>query len=237
LELLFRRSAGPLATRDTRGAWYRDLRVLSLDGTTLDVPDTPANVAWFGRPPSSRGEQAAFPQVRLLAVAECGTHAIVQAAVGPFTSGEVTLAPQVFGVLGPGVLLLADRGFAGFGLWRQAAATGAALVWRTKSNAILPVVQPLADGSYLSQIVAASDHWHRRDPITVRVIEYTLGADRARPAPPAPYRLLTSILDPAQAPAGELAVLYQQRWEFDGVAPPNTGPGDFPGGEIRGQVR
>ena len=162
------------------------LRVLSLDGTTLEVPDTPANAAAFGRPPHSRGEQAAFPQVRLLAVAEGGTHAIIQATIGPFTSGEVTLAPQVFGVLAPGVLLLADRGVAGFDLWRQATATGAALVWRTKTNAVLPVVQPLADGSYLSQIVAASDHRHRRDPITVRVVEYTLGTGRGRPAKPAP---------------------------------------------------
>jgi hypothetical protein len=121
----------------------------------------------------------------------------------------------VFGVLAPGVLLLADRGFTGFDLWRQATATGAALVWRTKSNAILPVTQPLADGSYLSQIVAASDHRYRRDPITVRVVEYTLGKDRGRPVKPAPYRLLTSILDPAQAPAGELAALYHQRWEFE----------------------
>jgi hypothetical protein len=162
------------------------LRVLSLDGTTLEVPDTPANAAAFGRPPHSRGEQAAFPQVRLLAVAEGGTHAIIQATIGPFTSGEVTLAPQVFGVLAPGVLLLADRGVAGFDLWRQATATGAALVWRTKTNAVLPVVQPLADGSYLSQIVAASDHRHRRDPITVRVVEYTLGTGRGRPSPPLP---------------------------------------------------
>jgi hypothetical protein len=123
----------------------------------------------------------------------------------------------VFGVLGPGVLLLADRGFAGFELWQQATATGAALVWRTKTNAVLPLVQPLVDGSYLSQIVAASDHRHRRDPITVRVVEYTLGTDRGRPPKPAPYRLLTSILDPTQtqAPASELAALYHQRWEFE----------------------
>jgi hypothetical protein len=219
LALLFQRTAGPLATPDTRGAWYRGLRVLSLDGTTLEVPDTPANAAAFGRPPSSRGEQAAFPQVRLLAVAECGTHAIIQATIGPITSGEVTLAPQVFGVLAPGVLLLADGGVAGFGLWRQATATGAALVWRTKTNAVLPLVQPLVDGSYRSQIVAASDHRHRRDPITVRVVEYTLGTDRGRPPKPAPYRLLTSILDPTQAPASELAALYHQRWELEVCQP------------------
>jgi hypothetical protein len=215
LRLLFQQAVGPLAVEQTRGAWYRGLRVLSLDGTTLDVPDTPANVAWFGRPPSSRGDQSAFPQVRVLAVAECGTHAIVQATIGPFTSGEVTLAPEVFGVLAPGVLLLADRGFAGFDLWRQARRTGAALVWRTKTNAVLPVLQALADGSYLSELVAARDHYHRRDPIRVRVVEYTLGTDRGRRAQPAPYRLVTSILDPEQAPAAELAALYHQRWEFE----------------------
>jgi hypothetical protein len=215
LQLLFQQAVGPLAVGQTRGAWYRGWRVLSLDGTTLDVPDTPANVAWFGRPPSSRGDHSAFPQVRVLAVAECGTHAIIDAAIGPFTSGEVTLAPQVFGVLAPGVLLLADRGFAGFDLWRQAAATGASLLWRTKTNAVLPVLQALADGSYLSELVAARDHYYRRDPIRVRVVEYTLGSDRGRRAQPAPYRLVTSILDPAQAPAAELAALYHQRWEFE----------------------
>jgi hypothetical protein len=215
LAVLFQRAAGPLATEQTRGAWYRGLRVLSLDGTTLDVPDTPANVAAFGRPPSSRGEQAAFPQVRVVAVAECGTHAIIDAALGPLASGELTLAPKVFGRLGEGVLVLADRGFVSFELWRQALGTGAVLVWRTRANAVLPMVQPLADGSYLSQIVAASDHRHRRDPIIVRVVEYTLGKDRGRPAKPAPYRLLTSILDPTQAPAAELAALYHQRWEFE----------------------
>jgi Insertion element 4 transposase N-terminal/Transposase DDE domain len=215
LQLLFQQAVGPLAVGQTRGAWYRGWRVLSLDGTTLDVPDTPANVAWFGRPPSSRGDHSAFPQVRVLAVAECGTHAIIDAAIGPFTSGEVTLAPQVFGVLAPGVLLLADRGFAGFDLWRQAAATGASLLWRTKTNAVLPVLQALADGSYLSELVAARDHYYRRDPIRVRVVEYTLGSDRGRRAQPAPYRLVTTILDPAQAPAAELAALYHQRWEFE----------------------
>ena len=89
------------------------------------------------------------------------------------------------------------------------------LVWRTRANAVLPVVRSLADGSYLSEIVAASDHRHRRNPIRVRVVEYTLGKDPGRPARPAPYRLLTSILDPTQAPAAELAALYHQRWEFE----------------------
>jgi hypothetical protein len=148
---------------------------------------------------------------------------------GAVASGEVTLAPQVFGVLAPGVLLLADRGFTGFELWRQATATGAVLVWRTKTNAVLPVTQALADGSYLSQVVAAGDHRHRRDPIAVRVVEYALGKDRGRPASPAPYRLLTTILDPDAAPAAELAALCQQRWEFgtalDELKTHQRGPG------------
>lgn len=115
------------------------------------------------------------------------------------------------------MLLLADRGFVGFDLWKAAQATGADLLWRTKTNALLPVLGLLPDGSYLSQLVAARDHRHRRDPITVRVVEYTLATDPTgpRPAGAAPYRLVTTILDPAQAPAAELAALYHQRWEFE----------------------
>ena len=212
---LFAEVARPLATAHTAGAWYRGWRVLAIDGTTLDVPDTAANAAAFGRPKTHRGERSAFPQVRVLGLAECGTHAIIKATIGPFTSGEVTLAPQVFGVLGPGVLLLADRGFIGFDLWRAAAATGAQLVWRAKTNQVLPVDRQLGDGSYLSRIYAARDQRAKRDPIVVRVVEYTLGKDPGRHQQPGPYRLLTTILDPDQAPAAELAALYHQRWEFE----------------------
>ena len=215
LKALFQVAVRPLATPATQGAWYRGWRLVSLDGTTLDVPDSPANAAWFGRPATHRGEQTAFPQVRVVALAECGTHAIIQAAIGAYTTGEMSLAPALFGALSPELLLLADRGFVGADLWRAAQATGAALVWRTRTNAVLPVLEALPDGSYLSRIVAARDHRQRRDPITVRVIEYTLGKDPGRPQRPAPYRLLTTILDPAQAPAAELAALYHERWEFE----------------------
>jgi Insertion element 4 transposase N-terminal/Transposase DDE domain len=215
LRRLFVEVARPLATERTAGAWYRGLRVVAIDGTTLDVPDTPANAAAFGRPATHRGERTAFPQVRVLALAECGTHAILAAVLGPLAVGETTLAPSLFGRLGAGVLLLADRGFVGFDLWRAAQATGAELVWRTKTNAVLPVDRQLGDGSYLSRIYAARDQRARRDPIVVRVVEYTLGKDPGRPAKPAPYRLLTTILDPPAAPAAELAALYHQRWEFE----------------------
>jgi Insertion element 4 transposase N-terminal/Transposase DDE domain len=219
LRRLFNEVARPLATQGTQGAWYRAWRVLAVDGTCLDVADTPANAAAFGRPSSGRGEGVGgFPQVRVVAVAECGTHAIVDAAMGPLARGETTLAAGLLGpdgVLGPGTLLLADRLFVDAALWRRAAATGADLVWRTKANAVLPVLELLGDGSYLSQVRAATDRRHGIVPTVVRVVEYTLGKDPGRPGQPAPIRLLTTILDPGKAPAAELAALYQQRWEFE----------------------
>jgi hypothetical protein len=218
LRRLFAEVARPLATPDTKGAWYRGWRVLAVDGTTLDVADTPANAAAFGRPKTHRGEQTAFPQVRVVGLAECGTHAIIDAAMGPLAKGETTLAAGLLGpggILGPGVLVLADRLFVDAALWRKAAATGADLVWRTKQNAVLQVLQAFPDGSYLSQIRAATDRRHGVAPTLVRVVEYTLAKDPGRPAQPAPIRLLTTILDPTQARAAELAALYQQRWEFE----------------------
>jgi Insertion element 4 transposase N-terminal/Transposase DDE domain len=218
LRRLFAEVARPLASPDTKGAWYRGWRVLAVDGTTLDVADTLANERAFGRPKTHRGERTAFPQVRVVGLAECGTHALIDAAMGPLAKGETTLAAGLLradGVLGQGVLVLADRLFVDAALWRKAAATGADLVWRTKTNAVLPVLELLEDGSYLSQIRAATDRRHGIAPTVVRVVEYTLGKDPGRLAQPAPIRLLTTILDRAQAPATELAALYQQRWEFE----------------------
>jgi hypothetical protein len=223
LRLLFERVCRPLATPATRGAFYRGWRVVAVDGTTVDVPDTAANVESFGRPGSSRGQGGgAFPQVRVAGLAECGTHAIFAAATGPLAEHETTLARRLLPSLTKGMLLVADRGFAGFELWNQAVATGADLLWRTKTNAVLPVVAMLADGSYLSYIVAAADR-KRANPATVRVIEYTLAGSETV------YRLITTILDPQQAPAGELAALYAQRWEFettlDEIKTHQRGPG------------
>jgi Insertion element 4 transposase N-terminal len=186
LKALFAEVAGPVAVGGTRGAWYRDWRVVSMDGTCLDVPDTAANVTAFGRPRTHRGEQTAFPQVRLVGLAECGTHALLEVAMGPLAKGETTLAAVLLSSLGSGMLLLADREFAAAPLWRKAAATGAELLWRTKANAVLPVLESLSDGSYRSQIRAATDRRQGVVPTPVRVIEYTLGKDPGRPATPAP---------------------------------------------------
>ena len=220
LQLLFERTARPLATRATRGAWYRGWRVMVMDGTCLDVPDSPANQE-LGRAKSGRGEGVgAFPQVRVVGLVEAGTHAIVDAVQGPYSSGEQTLARQLAhdgGPLGPGVLLLADRGFVGGELWQQMAATGAQLLWRVRCGQgapTLPVERVLADGSWLSRIYTRSDRHRRQHPIMVRVIEYAL-SDPGRRTSVDRYRLVTTILDPELAPAGELAVLYTERWEIE----------------------
>ncbi|MGR8010964.1 IS4 family transposase [Streptomyces hypolithicus] len=213
LKALFEQSAGPVATRATPGAWYGSWRLMAVDGTTFDVPDSAENDARFGRPKTHRGERSAFPQVRVVALAECGTHAITHAALGPFTTAESVLAAELFEALGVGDLLMADRGFAGLVQWRAASAGGADLLWRIKSNAVLPVRQELPDGSYLSDIAAAGDR-KRADATIVRVIEYTLD-DPGRPQRDAPYRLITTILDHEAAPATELAALYNERWEIE----------------------
>jgi len=149
LKLLFERVAAPMSSEGAVGSWWRGLRLMAIDGTVFDVPDTTENAAHFGRPGSGRGDSA-FPQARVVALAECGTHAIVAAEIGPCTTGETTLARKLFSSLEEGMLLLVDRGFSGYELWGEAAATRAALCWRTKSNAVLPVVTVLPDGSYLS---------------------------------------------------------------------------------------
>ena len=214
---LFARACLPLATPATPGAFYRDRRLVSLDGTTIDVADTPANAESLGRAGTGRGDGAAFPQLRMVALGECGTHAIVAAALDSYGVAEVSLAKDLVTALRPGMLVLADRGFTGFPLWEKASATGADLLWRAKGNALLPVLEPLPDGSYRSEIVATADKRTRERVLAVRVVEYSLD-DPGRPGSAGTrYRLLTTILDPGQAPAAELAALYAQRWEIESV--------------------
>jgi hypothetical protein len=202
----------PIAVAATKGAWYRGLRLVSVDGSTLEVADEAANDEAFGRPGASRG-MSAFPQVRFVALVENGTHVLFGTQLGPYATGEISLAKAALGALRKGMLCLADRNFFGFALWGQARSTGAELLWRIKINARLPREQALADGSYVSRIYASdSDRRHQRNGVTVRVIEYRLhGVADAEPI----YRLLTTLLDPAQAPATELAALYHERWEIE----------------------
>jgi hypothetical protein len=214
LRELFARVARPLAEPDTPGAWYRGRRLVSLDGTTIDLPDAPALARRFGRPAAARGASA-FPQLRLLALTETGTHAIFAAAFGPYEVSEVRLAPELLRRLQPGMLCLADRAFVGFELWRTATAPGADLLWRVRKNQVLPCRQRLPDGSYLSRLYASPKHRrHDEGGLAIRVIDYRLeGVPDAEPL----YRLVTTLLDPAAAPAAELAALYHERWESEGA--------------------
>ncbi|WP_030274950.1 IS4 family transposase [Streptomyces sp. NRRL B-24484] len=213
LRALFARVCRPVAAKQTVGAWFHDWRLVAVDGTTFDLPDTAANAEFFGRPGTCRGQgRSAYPQARVAALVECGTHAVFAAGVAPLAVHETALAQQLFTSLTERMLLLADRGFRGFDLWRAATGTGADLLWRARSDAVLPVLTVLDDGSYLSEIVAARGKNRRADPIRVRVIEYALGP-RAKDG--TVYRLVTSILDPHAAPAAELAALYSQRWEIE----------------------
>jgi hypothetical protein len=213
LQALYERAARPLAGAQSEGAFLGELRLMAVDGTTLDLADTPANEAAFGRPGSGRGEgRAAYPQLRAVGLAECGTHAITDVALGPITAGEGGLAERLWPSLGPGMLVIADRGFWGFRAWQAARAGGAELLWRVRSNLILAVDEVLEDGSYRSRIYDSADR-KRSEHVEVRVVEYEL-TDPALGGPER-YRLATTITDPGQASATELASAYPERWEFE----------------------
>jgi len=212
LRQLHERVVRPIATLATKGAWCRAWRLVSLDGSCLDVADTDENRIAFGRPEASRGESA-FPQVRFVALVENGTHVLFGARLGGFADGETALAHEALPALGPGMLCLADRQFFGHALWQEAAATGADLLWRVKRNLRLPREAVLADGSFLTTVYPSQkDRRHRTGGVRVRVVECRLeGVADAEPL----YRLVTTILDPAEASAAELAALYHERWEIE----------------------
>lgn len=212
LQQLYEAVVGPVGQPQTKGAWYKQWRLVSLDGSTLDVGDTAENDKAFGRPGSPRGGSA-FPKLRFVTLLESGTHVLWGAQMDNYATGEVTLAARVVPSLRPEMLCLADRLFFSYKLWQKAAKTGADLLWRVKGDARLDVEQRLPDSSYLSHIYASSsERRRRRNGIAVRVIEYRLkGVKGAEPL----YRLITTILDHKRAPARELAALYHERWEIE----------------------
>jgi len=212
LQALYESVVAPIAEPRTRGAWYRQWRLVSLDGSTLDVADTAENEKAFGRPGASRGSSA-YPKIRFVGLLENGTHVLWAARMDKYATDEITLATAVVPALQKGMLCLADRFFPGYELWRKATQIGAELLWRVRQNARLDIDKRLADGSYLSRIYRCiSDRRNQRKAIVVRVIEYRLnevsGAESI-------YRLITTILDPKLAPAKELAALYHERWEIE----------------------
>jgi Insertion element 4 transposase N-terminal/Transposase DDE domain len=209
LERLYREVAAPIAVDATRGAWYRKWRLVTLDGSTLDVADTAENEKAFGRTESGRGTSA-FPKLRFAALLENGTHVLWGGRMDRYATGEVTLADTVVESLRPGMLCLADRLFFGYKLWKKAVSSRADLLWRVKGDLRLDMEKRLPDGSYLSHVYPSSaDRRRQRHGIQVRVIEYRLKGSTEL------YRLITTILDHTKAPAAELAALYHERWEIE----------------------
>ncbi len=212
MEVLFRRAAVPLTKPGTPGCFLAGRRLVAIDGTSLDVADTPSNDTYFGRPGVMKGERAAFPQARVVAVAECGSHAIIDAVAVPCRVSESAAAGELLDRLQPGTLCLADRGFYGHAAWTRAAATGADLCWRVSAKVKLPVLEELADGSWISEVFDSKTDKARQYGTRVRVIEYTIEDGRE---PAGTYRLVTTILGSEEAPAAELAAVYAQRWEIE----------------------
>jgi hypothetical protein len=248
---LFENTCGPVAGRagpaaaamalgTARGAFLRSWRLLAIDGFTVDVPDSEANVAEFGYAGSGEN-RSAFPKARVVALAECGTHAFVAAEIGSYAEGEKTLAQRLYPRLRGDELLTADRGFYSWQAWDAAQATGAALLWRAPTQLDMPVVTVLSDGTWLTVLIRPTIRGRRRERILVaaragadltdhatvpdafddrglpvahlaRVVEYDV-PDRVGNGTGELIALITTITDPADARADELAAAYHQRWE------------------------
>jgi hypothetical protein len=212
LKQLYAEQVKPIGPAGMAGVWYREHRVMAIDGSTLDVPDEKANGERFGYPGASRGETA-FPQMRFVALAECGTHVLLNAVPGGYRDSELKLAQSVIPHVDPTMLVMADRNFFGYTFWKSCLATGGKFLFRVKANLRLPREQELSDGSYLSTIYPNDkDRRKHQNGIVVRVVEYALdGVDHAEPI----YRLVTNWLAPEAAPAAELAALYHRRWKIE----------------------
>jgi transposase IS4-like protein/DDE family transposase len=214
LVALFHAVCRPLATPATRGAFFGGLRLVALDGTKEDVPDSPANSAAFGRPTTDRGP-GAFPQVRAVYLVECGTHAILDAGFWPSATHESRGGLRLLRSVGAGMLLLWDRGFHSYRMAVATRAQGAHFLGRMPSTVKIVPVAPLADGSQTAWLYP---HWDdkRRGPqrLLVRVISYTLDRPGHRDHGQR-QRLMTSLLDPATFPALDLVVAYHERWEIE----------------------
>ena len=214
LARLFRRVCRPLATPASPGAFLFGLRLMALDGTTLDVPDTPANVRAFGRQASPRGT-CAWPRVQVVALVECGTHAICDAGVWRWDADERAAGRRLFRSVGRGMLVLWDRGFHSCATTAAARARRAHFLGRLPATDKPTVVRTLADGSQLVRLRPGDSRRRRRgEAVLVRLIRYTLD-DPARPGHGVEHRLVTSLLNPRLAPAEELVLAYHARWEFE----------------------
>jgi hypothetical protein len=201
LAALFALLAGPAAGARR----WRGLLLCAIDGTTMSIPDSPANLAVYGRQTGShRG--SGYPLLRLLAVVACGSRTVIDAVFGPIGVGETSYAPRLLRCLRPGMLLLADRNFAVKDLAEQINAAGADLLIRCKNNRRLPAIRRCHDGSWLARL----------GTITIRVIDAEITVTTTgKPHHHGHYRLITTLTDHRTFPALDLITLYHQRWEIE----------------------
>jgi len=220
LARLFRRICRPLATPQTAGAFRFGLRLMAIDGSVESIPDTPENESVFGRPSNGQGG-GAYPQVRGVYLCECGTHAMVDAGFWPCLRDEQDGAHRLLRSVGPGMLVLADRGLSSFALLWGVRERGAHALFRLPANVAYTRIRTLPDGSILAWLSQGVSRGKRGKALQgqrlwVRIVEYTF-SDPALPGCGELHRLVTTLLDPKAAPARELACAYHERWEIEGV--------------------
>jgi hypothetical protein len=209
---LFHLVVRPLGTEQTKGVFLKGLRLMAVDGTVFDLPDTEANARVFGYPGTRPGTEASFPKARLVILVEAGTHVITDALLTPYRIGERSRALKLLRSVVPGMLLMWDRGLHSFKMVKETQERGSNFLGRVPKNVKFEVVETLEDGSFLSWIAPdgkSKKKGAQRTPI--RVIEYTIEEKGLEQI----YRLITDLMDFTTFPAFLLAQEYHQRWEVE----------------------
>jgi Insertion element 4 transposase N-terminal/Transposase DDE domain len=205
LQALFDLLRGSAAAPRTRGCWWRGLLVCAIDGTTLDVPDTPGHRARLGKGSNQYTAACGYPQIRLVALVACGTRALIDAVFGPTAVGEPAYLTRLLRSVHSGMIVLLDRGLSSNALLAATAATRADFLARLSASRKPPILRHLPDGSFLSVLGG----------VKVRIIECQITIATTAGAQTGAYRLATTLLDARQHPAVELVALYHQRWEIE----------------------
>ncbi|MHB8289469.1 MAG: IS4 family transposase [Acidimicrobiales bacterium] len=222
MQALLEEVAGPLAGEESKSAFISGMRLVAVDGMCLDLPDTDENGAEFGYPRNGE-RRGPFPQIRVVALAECGPRAVLGATTSGLSTGEQPLTRKLLGKLSPGDLLLADRNFLSYGLLKDVLDRKIHVLWRVKCDISLPVLEVLEDGTYLSRIADPAISRRMRSKgaeekdipgITVRVIKYSVESEDASESSET-FTLVTDVLDPAVLSAEQAAVAYASRWQLE----------------------
>ena len=198
----------PIAIKSTKGAWYKEYRLVAIDGSVLDLPDEEKVRNYFGG-----SKNGCFPQAQIVTLFECGTHVMFAGSIAPYSVSEKRLAEDVIVRLEHGMLCMTDRGFHSFELIKLIKKQGADFLLRVLDNTRLDVAEPLADGSYICSLMQRTKNKNNKDSIKVRVVEYTISGENDNK----PYRLITSLMDHEKMPAKEIAGLYHERWEAENI--------------------